>query len=185
MSNIGFNDLARKYAKPGEDILAQMTPQKCHLDHMVKGVAGEAGELVDAIKRFTMYNKDLDRSNVVEELADLRFFMAGIMVDLEITEDELLEQENRKLGTRYSSGGYSDQQAQARADKQPVPSLEDMQKHRVVSAPAASGKFIEGLRDRNTYRAGITAALALAIDGMVPAKELRRLLVEDYHTVAK
>lgn len=175
-SPMDFIQLSRKYAKPGEDILAQMTPQKCHLDHMVKGVAGEAGELVDAIKRFTMYNKELDRCNVVEELADLRFYMAGIMSDLSITEDELLEQENRKLGSRYASGGYSDQQAQARADKQPAPAP-------VPPAPPSEG-FIKELRKRNTYRSGLSAALAFATFGQVSASKLRELLQQDLHDAA-
>lgn len=112
-----FQALAKALCKPGAQILAMMTPHKCHLNHMAMGVAGEAGELVDAVKRYTIYNKPLDRANVIEELGDLRFYMAGLMEELSITDEEVLAATVQKLGTRYASGSYSDKQAQERADK--------------------------------------------------------------------
>lgn len=81
------------------------------------GLSGEAGELLDAVKKSVVYKKPLDRENVVEELGDLRFYMAGVMNALDITEDELLTANNKKLGKRYASGSYSNAQAQERADK--------------------------------------------------------------------
>jgi len=113
-----FQELAADLSKPGAEIVAEMTPQKAHLLHMAVGVAGEAGELLDAIKKHVVYGKPLDFSNVIEELGDLRFYMAGIMNGLSITEAELLEANNAKLGKRYASGSYSNAQAQARADKE-------------------------------------------------------------------
>lgn len=114
-------DLVRALKKPGADILAQMTAEKADLDHMAMGIAGEAGELVDAIKRFTVYSKPLDRENVIEELGDLEFFMEGLRQNLGITRDETLAHNTAKLMVRYSSGSYSDQQAQGRADKASTP----------------------------------------------------------------
>lgn len=113
-----FQQLARDLSKPGAAIAQQMTPHTAHLLHMVVGISGEAGELLDAVKKHVIYQKPLDRANMVEELGDLRFYMAGIMNALNITEDEILKQNNRKLGKRYASGSYSNQQAQNRADKE-------------------------------------------------------------------
>lgn len=107
--------------KPPETILASLIPEKCDLIHMAMGISGEAGELLDAIKKHVMYNKDLDIKNVVEELGDLEFYLEGIRQTLQITRAETLEANNAKLLTgknaRYASGAYSDQQAQDRADK--------------------------------------------------------------------
>lgn len=112
-----FQELAQDLSKPGAEIAASMTQDEAHAWHMATGVSGEAGELLDAIKKHVVYKKPLDRDNVVEELGDLRFYMAGLMNAYGITEDELLAANNAKLGKRYAAGTYSDRQAQDRADK--------------------------------------------------------------------
>lgn len=111
-------DMVVRLKKDGQAIIDQMTPDKADLDHMAKGVAGEAGELLDAVKRWTVYNKPLDRINVIEELGDMEFYLAGIRHRLDITREETLVGNMAKLGVRYSSGSYSDAEAQARADKE-------------------------------------------------------------------
>lgn len=111
-----YSDFVASKKKPGEDILAQMTPEKADLDHMAKGVAGEGGELLDAIKRHTVYNKPLDRENVIEELGDLEFFMEGLRQRLGISREETLAANMAKLDVRYRQG-YTDEEAAARADK--------------------------------------------------------------------
>ena len=111
-------DMVAALAKPGKDILSSLTADKCHTLHMAVGVAGEAGELLDAIKKYVMYNKAVDRENVVEELGDLEFYMEGLRSAFNITRSETITANKYKLlGKRYASGKYSDEQAQARADK--------------------------------------------------------------------
>jgi|LSQX01.2.fsa_nt_gb NTP pyrophosphatase (non-canonical NTP hydrolase) len=112
-------ELVAALAKPGEDILSSLTPEQCHQWHMASALQGEAGELFDAIKKFVIYGKDLDRENVVEELGDMEFYMEGLRAALGITRDECIEANIDKLSTRYSAGKYSDQAAQERADKAP------------------------------------------------------------------
>lgn len=113
-----FASMVADLVKPGEDIIQQMTPSKANALHMAVGASGEAGELLDAIKRFVIYNKPLDRENVVEELGDLEFFLEGIRAELGISREETLTANKFKLlGKRYASGTYSDAQAIARADK--------------------------------------------------------------------
>jgi NTP pyrophosphatase (non-canonical NTP hydrolase) len=86
--------------------------------HAALGVAGEAGELADAIKKHVVYGKELDWNNIVEELGDLRFYMQQIMNMIGVTEDSVLQHNANKLGKRYKSGSYSNEQAIARADKE-------------------------------------------------------------------
>lgn len=86
------------------------------LVHAVVGVSGEAGELLDAIKKVWVYNKPIDRANIVEELGDLRFYMQALMNFLGITEEEVIQGNVNKLQARYPLG-YDDSAAIARADK--------------------------------------------------------------------
>ena len=108
--------------KPGADILASLTPIKCNTLHMAVGISGESGELLDAIKKAVMYNKPLDRENVIEELGDLEFYMEGLRRQLYISREQTLESNMHKLllsdKARYKLGIYTDKQAQHRADKQ-------------------------------------------------------------------
>lgn len=111
------SDMVRQLAKPGEDIAIQMTGSEAHLIHMVLGIAGEAGELVDAIKKGAIYGKPFDRPNIIEELGDLEFYMEGLRQGMGITREETIVHNIRKLGERYKGHQYTDQQAIARADK--------------------------------------------------------------------
>lgn len=90
---------------------------KDHLNHMALGAAGEVGELIDAIKKFTIYDKTLDHTNVVEELGDLAFYMQGIMTALGITWEQIIQHNMQKLSKRYQNLTFSTQEAQDRADK--------------------------------------------------------------------
>ncbi len=103
--------------KPGEEIISKLTPRSVNAWHMATGVAGEAGELLDAVKKYVIYNKPLDRANVVEELGDLEFYMEGLRQGLDITREETIEGNITKLSARYAGLQYSDAAAQARADK--------------------------------------------------------------------
>lgn len=103
--------------KPGDAILAKMDGAAMHYLHMAVGISGEAGELLDAIKKMAVYNKPLDRVNVVEELGDIEFYLEGLRSGLGITRAETLAANVDKLSVRYKGLQYSDQAAQERADK--------------------------------------------------------------------
>jgi NTP pyrophosphatase (non-canonical NTP hydrolase) len=118
VKEIIFEEMVAGLVKPGKAIIESLTPEKADSLHMAVGVAGEAGELLDAIKKYVIYNKTLDRDNVVEELGDLEFYMEGLRQALDISREETIKANITKLGVRYSSGSYSDKQAHDRADKE-------------------------------------------------------------------
>lgn len=122
MEKINYTDMVRDLAKPGDAILATLTPEMAHVLHMAIGISGEAGELLDAIKKAAIYCKPIDRENVIEELGDLEFYMEGLRQGFNITREEVLEANIYKLAmspkARYKGGKYSDAAAQNRADKQ-------------------------------------------------------------------
>lgn len=119
MSNqIDYQLFVMKLSKPGADIINEMNPDQAHLLHMAVGVSGEAGELLDAVKKAVIYQKPLDRSNLIEELGDLEFYMQGIRIAVGVSRSEVLEANIQKLGKRYGALSYSNKDAQERADKQ-------------------------------------------------------------------
>lgn len=110
--------LVQDLFKTGEAILPTITAQKLSLLHATIGISGESGELLDSVKKHVMYNKPLDVENVVEELGDLYFYMEALEQSLGLSKENILQHNINKLSVRYSSGSYSDAQAQERADKE-------------------------------------------------------------------
>ena len=111
-----YTQLVKDLAKPAHEIASEINPSQLHLVHMVLGISGEAGELVDAVKKHAIYQKPLDRKNIIEELGDLEFYMEGLRQELDISRDEVLDHNYTKLRLRYGSK-YSNQAAIDRADK--------------------------------------------------------------------
>jgi NTP pyrophosphatase (non-canonical NTP hydrolase) len=114
---IDYADMVRKLNKPGQDIIDSLTPEKAQLWHMACGVAGEAGELLDAIKKHVVYGKPIDIANVIEELGDLEFFMEGVRQLVRVKREETMAANVTKLAARYEDAVYSDKAAILRADK--------------------------------------------------------------------
>lgn len=117
MVNDAHAALVQRLAKPGKDVKDSMTAQGADQIHAIMGIVGEAGELLDAVKKSVIYNKPLDRDNVIEELGDIEFYLQQLRANLGISRIETLHANISKLNKRYPAGGYSDKQAQGRADK--------------------------------------------------------------------
>jgi NTP pyrophosphatase (non-canonical NTP hydrolase) len=98
---------AKTLKTPTEDLL-----------HAAIGLAGEGGEALDAIKKVWVYNKPLDKQNLIEEFGDALFYIVHGLNVLGITLDQAMEFNVAKLQKCYPLG-YSDADAQARADKIP------------------------------------------------------------------
>lgn len=56
-----------------------LNPEQAELLHHSMGVVTEAGELMDQMKRHLIYGKDIDSTNLIEELGDLAWYVAGFM----------------------------------------------------------------------------------------------------------
>jgi NTP pyrophosphatase (non-canonical NTP hydrolase) len=108
--------LVRHCVKPGDAIFATLTPEKAHMLHMLLGLAGEVGELIDGYKKHLIYNKPIDRENLIEELGDIEFYLEGFRQGLNISRGDTLARNQEKLNKRYAEG-YSDIAAANRADK--------------------------------------------------------------------
>ena len=97
-----YQQFVNAIIKPGDEIICQLTPQQANLLHMAVGVSGEAGELLDAIKKHCVYQKQIDLNNVMEEAGDILFYLTGLLSELDMTIEECIEANMNKL----VSSGY-------------------------------------------------------------------------------
>jgi len=110
MINEQFTDhVTSLFVKP-QDSVGRMV-------HASMGIAGEAGEVVDAVKKTWIYGKELDRENIVEECGDLLFYITALLTETGYTLEEAMVYNINKLAKRYPSG-YTDKAAIDRADKE-------------------------------------------------------------------
>lgn len=69
--------------------------------HAAIGLSTESGELLDQMKKVIYYGKDLDKTNIKEELGDLMWYMAIMLRELDLDFEEVLEVNIKKLKARY------------------------------------------------------------------------------------
>ena len=99
------------------DILFKKPDDKVgKLLHASVGAAGEAGELLDTIKKHWIYDAELDRENILEECGDLLFYVTACLIHSGFSLEEAMLHNIAKLKKRYPEG-YTDQAARERADK--------------------------------------------------------------------
>ncbi len=81
--------------------------------HAGIGMATEAGEFLDALKKSVFYGKELDRTNLKEELGDLLWYIAIAMDALETDFDTEMRRNIAKLRARYGEA-FSETAAEQR-----------------------------------------------------------------------
>lgn len=94
----------------------KLMPNEYDLMHATLGIAGESGELVDAVKKSVIYGKDLDIVNMREEIGDIMWYIALMCRTLDFDLDEILDENIAKLKLRYPEK-YTDEHASLRLDK--------------------------------------------------------------------
>lgn len=87
------------------------------LMHAVMGLAGEVGEVTDAVKKSVLYNKTLDVENVKEEAGDILWYMSLLLDQIGSSFEEIMQMNHDKLELRFP-GGFTEKLAQERRDKE-------------------------------------------------------------------
>jgi NTP pyrophosphatase (non-canonical NTP hydrolase) len=116
------SNMVDRLMKDPASILESLTPEKVNLIHIAFQIAGEACELLDAVKKHVIYNRPIDMENVVEEMGDLEFSLSALRSHTGISRATALMHNKLKLTGpegRFPNG-YSDAAANARADKAPA-----------------------------------------------------------------
>ncbi|MFA6963818.1 MAG: nucleoside triphosphate pyrophosphohydrolase family protein [Patescibacteria group bacterium] len=71
------------------------------IEHAVYGIVTEAGELMSAVKKTKIYEKPLDKINLVEEAGDVMWYLAILADELGVSFEDIWDKNIRKLKTRY------------------------------------------------------------------------------------
>lgn len=82
------------------------------------GVAGEAGEVADMVKKHLGHGHELDRDKLIKELGDVLWYVAGLAHLLDVPLSHVAFQNVLKLEKRYPNG-FSHEASKARVDEQP------------------------------------------------------------------
>ncbi len=81
--------------------------------HAGIGLATEAGEFLDALKKHVFYGKDLDTVNLSEEMGDIFWYCALIADELKIDFSQVMDTNIAKLKARYGDK-FSEEKAENR-----------------------------------------------------------------------
>ena len=79
------------------------------------GLAGEAGEYADLIKKYLFHGHILDHEKALEELGDVLWYIARVALQHGSSLTEVAEMNVRKLRARYPNG-FSTEDSIARRD---------------------------------------------------------------------
>jgi NTP pyrophosphatase (non-canonical NTP hydrolase) len=79
------------------------------------GLAGEAGEVVDLVKKGVFHQHGLDRDKLSKELGDVLWYVAALCSTLNLSLSEVMEANIEKLRRRYPEG-YSAEASRTRKD---------------------------------------------------------------------
>ncbi len=79
------------------------------------GLAGEAGEVADTIKKAVFHQHGIDRDLLVKELGDVLWYVAALCTKLHVTMSEVMGLNIMKLRQRYPEG-YTSDASKARVD---------------------------------------------------------------------
>ena len=82
------------------------------------GVSTEAGELLDAMKKFIFYGRSIDRANVKEELGDILYYASLTMDEMGFTLEDVMETNSEKLKARYPEKFTEDKAINRDLDKE-------------------------------------------------------------------
>lgn len=94
--------------KDYEDMVATLKSTIYNIDvidadmmHGVLGLSTEAGELLDAVKKVVFYGKELDLTNIKEEIGDCLFYLELLCQAVGTTIEAEKKRNMKKLKARY------------------------------------------------------------------------------------
>lgn len=96
-------------AKPGFEI----TPEQWMIIWNATGLAGEAGEVSELIKKGIFHQHGLDKEKLKKELGDVCWYIAGLCTATGITLEEVMSHNIEKLKVRFPDG-YSPERTKFR-----------------------------------------------------------------------
>lgn len=93
-----------------------MNDPRALLSNVGLGIAGEAGEVADLIKKKLYHGKPVSKQDFIKEIGDLRWYMEAMMYAIGTTMEEVEATNVAKLRLRYPNG-FSTKDANERKDE--------------------------------------------------------------------
>jgi NTP pyrophosphatase (non-canonical NTP hydrolase) len=87
---------------------AEYTGDEIMLVWNALGLAGEAGEVADTIKKAVFHRHALDRDHLIKELGDVLWYVAALCTKLDVNMADVMQANIDKLKARYPDGYSSD-----------------------------------------------------------------------------
>lgn len=75
--------------------------KNARLFHYLIGMGTEVGELQDQLKKHIMYGRELDETNLIEEIGDVLWYVARALETLDSSFEKVMEINNAKLKARF------------------------------------------------------------------------------------
>lgn len=94
---------------------AEYTDQQIMIVWNAIGLAGEAGEVAELVKKAIFHQHGLDRDKLIKELGDVLWYVAALCTKINVQMSEVMDLNIKKLMERYPEG-YSSSDSQARVD---------------------------------------------------------------------
>lgn len=121
-SPISEQDYARfvgDLAAPAGPILDRLHPYQITLLHAAIGLASEAGEILDEVKKHVFYGAHLNFDAMHKEQGDLEWYAQLLRNVIGKNREEILRSNVEKLMKRHPNG-FSTESALAKADEHPT-----------------------------------------------------------------
>lgn len=95
-----------------------LTPYQARMLNWGLGLGGEAGEVEELIKHHVFAEEALDLMELSKELGDVLWYITAIAETAGIRMTDIAELNMAKLNHRYSTGAYSNEEAQNRRERE-------------------------------------------------------------------
>lgn len=102
MEKITFN----QYQKEAYELISE-DGKKDMITNGVLGLAGEAGECCDIVKKYKYQGHELNKEKLLDELGDVLWYIAETASGLGVTLEEVAEYNLNKLHKRYHGNHFN------------------------------------------------------------------------------
>lgn len=104
-----YQERARRTLRPAQ----ALTPEQGLMLNMTLGLAGEAGEVVELVKKAIFHGHHFSVVNVAEELGDILYYVAMIADLINVNLETVMKDNQAKREARYPNG-FSEERSQQR-----------------------------------------------------------------------
>lgn len=115
-SDCEYSVFVQRLAKDPNLVLQGLTPEKVNLLHAAMGLASEAGEIIDEIKKHVFYGLELNETALVKEMGDAEWYMQLLRNTIGVGRQFVVDRNIKKLKDRHPNG-FTTESAAAKIDE--------------------------------------------------------------------